>query len=488
MRKYLLIIFLGIASFLSAGEQTIKDSYGMVILGGGIGGLTSALYAGRAGMKPLVIEGFSPGGALTQSHGVQNWPGEIEIPGWELTDKIRKQAELSGAQVLKEEVVSVDFSTRPFTIVTRDLIDPEKTQRIKADACVIALGSSSKFLGIPGEQGDDGYWQRGVYNCAVCDGPLYKNKTVAVVGGGDGAIIEAHYLSQIAKKVYIILRKDAFRTVEEHRKREVLARPNVEVIYNTTVREIFGDGEAVTQLMIKNELQNKFDKLNVDALFLAIGSKPNTDLFRGQLQLDKLGYIVPNGDVLTSVPGVFAIGDIADRIYRQAISAASDGMKAAYQVEKYLASVSPPEHSHSVAEFTEITKTASSPCSQVIEIQSEEEFHAEIKKGTAPTLVDFYATWCGPCQVIAPYFSSLAKQLGCRVRFLKVNVDNFPLLSHQYRISAMPSMLIFDRQGNLLAKKVGSKDIVKYLRQLDKIEAGSPEQFEHIFSNKSSKI
>jgi thioredoxin reductase (NADPH) len=485
MKKYLLMA-LTLMGVLCAAEDGSAEVHRVVILGGGIGGLTSALYAARAGMTPLVIEGASPGGALTQSHAVQNWPGELEIPGWELMEKVHKQAELSGAQFLKEEVIAVDFSTHPYVITTRDPIDTDKIQKIKAESCVIALGSSSKFLGVPGERGEDGYWQRGVYNCAVCDGPLFKNKVVAVVGGGDGAIIEAHYLSQIAKKVYLIVRKNNFRTVEEHRKREVLARPNVEVMYSTTVQEMKGDGEMLTHLIIKNEQQNKLERLPVDALFLAIGSRPNTDLFQGQLELDNLGYVVPKGDVQTSVPGVFAIGDIADRIYRQAISAASDGMKAAYQVEKYLAMTSVQAKQNSLSAITSDTKQipVSSDCAQVVDIQTEEQFQAELKEGMLPTLVEFYATWCIPCKMIAPHFNSLAKSLGCKVKFLKVNVDDFPILSHSYRISAMPSMLIFDRNGNLRGKKVGSKDIVKYLRQVDTLQANSSEQIDNFFQRK----
>jgi thioredoxin reductase (NADPH) len=462
MQKFLLklsVLFVSAFSFIAAEE--IASSYPVVVLGGGIGGLTSAIYAGRAGVNPLVIEGQKPGGAIVQSHSVQNWPGEIQIPGWELMDKVRAQAESCGSQFLQEEVVSVDFSARPFTITTRDALHHEKLRKIKADSCIIALGSTSKFLGVPGESD---YWLRGVYNCAVCDGPLYKDKTVVVVGGGDGAIIEAHYLSKIAKKVILIVRKDNFRTFEEQRKREVISKSNVEVRYNSTVEEMIGDEDKLTHIVVKNG--DKYEELSVDGLFLAIGSKPNTDLFAGQLELDKLGYVITKGDVQTSVPGVFAIGDIADPIYRQAISAASDGMKASYQAEKFLASSTAATASAKKLSAQSNVTLASETMAKVIELSNHDSFDREVKSGT-PVFVDFYASWCGPCKLIAPHFKSVAKHMEGKVKFIKVNVDQFPQLAKQYNISSMPSLLIFDRNGNLVGKKIGSQDILKVLREAE---------------------
>ncbi len=471
MKRSLLALFFCVFASLQGAE-----SHRVVILGGGIGGLTSALYAARAGQNPLIIEGSVPGGAIMQSHNVQNWPGEVDISGWDLMEKVRKQVELSGAKFLSDEVVGVDFSQKPFLITTRSLDDPEKTHIIRAQSCVIALGSSPKFLGVPGETN---YWLQGIYNCAVCDGALFKNKTVAVVGGGDGAISEAHYLSQIAKKVYVIVRKNDFRTVEEHRKREVLLRPNVEVIYNTTVQEIKGNGEMISHLLLKNEIESRNKELPVDGLFLAIGSTPNTHLFQGQLELDPLGYIVLKGDVQTSIPGVFAIGDIADPIYRQAISAAADGMKAAGQVDKYLASQTATFNSLESQGFSKRTSLEA-----YIEIQDEEQFDREIKAGNCPTVVDFYATWCPPCKAVNPHFVSTAKNMAGKINFLKVNTDQFPRLNQRFHISSMPTLLTFDRQGKLLGKQIGSKHIIDYLRALDRLQESTAAQIDKFLQKK----
>lgn len=411
-------------------------------------------------MSPLVIEGPVPGGAITQSHIVQNWPGELEISGFDLMGKIHKQAESCGAQFLKEEVISVDFTRRPFIINTQDMMDPSKTHKIKAESCVIALGSTPKFLGVPGESEEDGYWLNGVYNCAACDGALFKDKVVAVVGGGDGAIVEAHYLSRIAKKVYLIVRKDGFKTVEEVRKREVLSKPNIEVRYLTTIEEIKGDGNKMTHLVLKNKAT--LETLPVDGLFLAIGSKPNTDLFQGQLELDKLGYIIYKGDVQTSVPGVFVVGDMKDRIYRQGVSAAADGMKAVRQAEEFLA-VAPIQEESLLRTISNKVTFASDAGAHVLKVSNADQFEKEIKEGSMPSFVDFSATWCGPCKLLKPGFEAKAHALSGKVRCYLVDVDQFSNLSNRYDIRSLPTMLIFNREGKMISRLVGPKAILNFL-------------------------
>ena len=320
--SFLIFLLCGIPLTVRANES--KDPQPIVIIGSGVGALTSAVYLQRAGINTLVIEGENPGGAITQSPNVQNWPGELEINGQTLVEKIRKQAEENGAKFVSQEVIAVDFTKRPFTITMRDVYDHEKMQTIEAKSCIIAMGSMPKLLGIPGESGDGGYWTRGVYSCAVCDGALYRGKNVAVIGGGDVAILEADYLSNIAKKVYVILRSDQFRTIEILRKNALIKKPNVEVLYNTKIDQITGNGQNVTHL----NLSTKND-LPIDGVFVSIGAKPNSEIFKHQLDLDENGYIRLKQDQLTSVPGVFAIGDIVDPHYKQAISAAGHGETAA---------------------------------------------------------------------------------------------------------------------------------------------------------------
>lgn len=334
MKKLLLLLFLNLSLRAEINE------YPVMILGSGVGALTSAVYLARAGIQPVIVTGPSIGGTILQSQHVQNWPGEVSIPGIDLSDKVKKQAELNGALLLPESVVSVDFSKRPFTITTKKALgSSEELKTYKTQAVIIAIGATPNLLNIPGESGKEGYWSRGVYSCATCDGPLYRGETVAVIGGGDGALLEAEFLSNIAAKVHMIVRKDVFRAIEKKRLKSVLSRPNVEVHYETFVREIKGDGNKVTSIFLHNSSSGADWELPIDAVFLGIGSRPNTELFHGQLELDAQGYILLKKNQQTSVEGVFAAGDIADREFKQAISAAGDAAKAAIQTQKYLASL-----------------------------------------------------------------------------------------------------------------------------------------------------
>jgi thioredoxin reductase (NADPH) len=479
-KKLFLSFLLASAPFLNsllASEEKL-ETYPVAVLGGGIGALTSAIYASRAGVTPLVIEGHQPGGAITQSPNVQNWPGEIEISGFDLVEKVREQAAVNGAQFSPDEVIDVDFSVRPFVLTTRDLYDKEKIQKIKAKSIIIALGTTPNFLGVPGEAGENGYWTRGVYNCAVCDGGLFKNKTVAVIGGGDAAVTESHYLSNIAKKVYVFVRKDFFRGVEEQRKNELFKKDNIEVSFNTIVKEIIGDGQKTTHLLIEDLTDNKVHEIEIDGVFLAIGAKPNSTLFQNKLEMDRSGYILLKKDQQTSVEGVYAIGDIVDPVYKQAITAAGEAAKAALQAERYLASLNLIEKSNQVAlrnkqkDFqrkfpknfaTEVSKKGH----HVIDIATAEQFEKELHQGV-PVLIDFYANWCGPCRQISPIFESWSSEHAGKVKFLKVNVDNLPLLATYYKVSSMPTLVILNKNGTLVDKKVGTKEIVHFGDKLDK--------------------
>lgn len=441
---------------LSLGAMETPAVEPVVILGGGVGSLTSSLYLGRAGISPLVIEGPTPGGLLTQSHAVQNWPGVLEIEGAQLTEKMREQALASGARFVSEEVIAVDFSKRPFTITTKTLDGSNETHKILAESCIIAMGTKPNFLGIPGEQE---YWGKGVTNCAVCDGSLYKDQVVGVVGGGDAAVLEASYLSNIAKEVHVFVRKDTLRAIEETRLQTLLEHPNVKFHYNTSVQEIKGDGFGVTSVTLKQG--QKQTPFKLDGLFLAIGSTPNTAIFKNALKLDKNGYILLEKDQETSIPGVYAIGDIVDPVYKQAVSAAGDGAKAAMQASQYIAGIAPSRM---------IAKSApkKAPKKEMIEISSAEQFKTELGSSETPVVVDFYATWCGPCKQVAPALETSAGKLAGKVKFLKVNVDKFSDLSANYNIRAMPTVLLFDAQGKELTRKVGPAQIQDLLHQLQK--------------------
>lgn len=447
-----------VQSYAEGEKILIEQIHPVVILGGGVAALTSATYLARGGITPLVITGPEIGGAIIQSHSIQNWPGEFDITGVELSEKIRRQAELNGAKFLEEKVVEVDFSRRPFKIVTESLYEaPIKRRTLRSQTCIIALGSTPNFLNIPGESD---YWLRGVYNCAVCDGAFYKDKTVAVVGGGDSALTEVHYLSSIAKKVYVIIRKSEFRSVEQARVQEVLRRSNVEILRESDVIEIKGDEEKLTQLVVRNRKTGKTVKRPMDALFLAIGSKPNTELFRHQLELDPNGYIVLKDRQETSVHGVYAAGDIvmAPPEFKQAVAAAGDAAKAALQAHRELGALT---QEKVVEKFAEAFPPS------VVEIHSFEELQHHWAEG--PVVVDFYSDYCPPCRAFAPTYETWAKQWGDRVTFAKVNVSEAGNLAAQYQVQAIPTLLIFDREGNVLHRGRGSMEIAALRPRLESI-------------------
>lgn len=436
--------------------------YPVVILGGGIGALTSALYLGRAELSPLVIEGKNPGGLLSQSHSVQNWPGEMEIDGSLLTEKMRKQADANGAKFVPEEVVSVDFSQRPFVITTRSVVG-KKTHEYLADCCIIAMGTQPNYLKVPGETGAKGYWGKGVSNCAICDGNLYKDKIVGIVGGGDAAVLEALYLSKIAKEVVVFVRKDKLRATEKKRVQALLEKPNVRIMYETQVAEIKGNGSQVTEVVLSQGRKKTLFPL--DGLFLAIGSTPNSRLFQGKLDLDASGYIVVQDGQQTSVEGVYAVGDIVDPVCKQAISASGDGAKAALAVQQVISD----RNFVAQKENTVKGKIELPYVKEVIEIRSLEQFKKELETSDIPVLVDFYAPWCGPCKRISPALETSAAKLSGKVKFLKVNVDHLRDLTDRYEIRSMPTALLFDNQGNIMDRKVGLNPIVNLLDALEDV-------------------
>lgn len=457
--RFFFLSFLG--AFPCFASQN-SDPYPVVILGGGVGALTSAIYLGRAGLSPLVITGDLPGGLLTQSQAVQNWPGELEIDGFTLTAKMQKHAEASGAKFINAEVVGVDFSKKPFTIRVKFLEGKGKEEELLTESCIIAMGAKPNFLKIPGEEF---YWGRGVSNCVTCDGALFKNRRVGVVGGGDAAVLEALHLADIAKEVFVFVRGDHFRANEEVRLESLIQRPNVKILYGAKVESIGGTKEALTHVMVKKGKEKPF-QVDLDGLFLAIGSRPNTDLFQKALTLDDKGYIQLAHDQETKIPGVYAIGDIVDPVYKQAISAAGDGAKAALQAQKYLSNIP----LIAKAKKAPISSSSLKDFGEVIEVTSLDQFQKEVKTSTVPVVVDFYAPWCGPCSRLSPLLESSANHLNGRAKFLKVNVDKFYDLSAAYQIRSMPTVVVLDSSGLVLDKKTGAHQITDLLKKLESEE------------------
>lgn len=300
-----------------------------LIIGSGPAGYTAAIYAARADLKPVLYQGLQPGGQLTITTEVENYPGYPEgIDGPQMMEDFRKQAERFNTEVRWGYATRVDFTGPGHHVVIDD------TKSIIADTVIIATGAAAKWLGLPSEQKLNGH---GVSACAVCDGFFYRGQEVALVGGGDTACEEATYLAKLCKKVTMLVRKDHFRASKAMQHR-VFNTPNIEVLFNTEALEILGD-KTVTGVRYINNISNEEKTINVTGFFVAIGHKPNTDIFKGWLEMDANGYIktIP-GTTKTNVPGVFASGDAQDHIYRQAVTAAGTGCMAALDAERYLAS------------------------------------------------------------------------------------------------------------------------------------------------------
>jgi len=303
----------------------------VIIIGSGPAGLTAAVYAGRANLHPVVFEGLQPGGQLTITTEVENYPGFPKgIMGPEMMELFREQAQRFGADTQFKEVTAVDFSKRPFKVVVDD-------QECFGDTVIVATGASAKLLNIPSEAVYMGY---GVSACATCDGFFFKDQEVFVVGGGDTAMEEASFLTKFASKVTIVHRRDQFRASKIMQER-VLNNPKVSVVWNSIVDEVLGEQlngkKTVTGLKLKNVATGAITPVKADGLFMAIGHQPNTQIFKGILDMDQKEYLkVQPGSTKTNIPGVFAAGDVADSYYRQAITAAGSGCMAAIDAERFL--------------------------------------------------------------------------------------------------------------------------------------------------------
>ncbi len=298
----------------------------LIIIGAGPAGLTAAVYAARANLSPVIIEGPKPGGQLMTTTAVENWPGDQSILGPELMMKMADHAKKFETNIMPGSVTSVDFSKRPFTLRIDDKED------IQAQSIIIASGATPNTLSCPGEQE---YWGKGVSTCAVCDGAFYKDQSVIVVGGGDSGMESSSFLRRNNNKVTLIHISDKL-TASHAMQQRVLDKPDINLIYNSTVSEIKGDGQKVTGAIITNQQTNESQEIQADAVFLAIGLKPNTQMFQNQLELTELGHVKVHDLVKTSVEGVFAAGDVQDPKYRQAIVSAGFGCIASLEAERFL--------------------------------------------------------------------------------------------------------------------------------------------------------
>lgn len=311
---------------MSENKELIK----CLIIGSGPAGYTAAVYAARADLHPVIYQGLQPGGQLTITTEVENYPGYPQgVQGPQMMEDFRQQAERFGTDIRWGIVTAVDLSQRPFRVTI------DESNEVLAETLIIATGASARWLGLESEKKFNGF---GVSACATCDGFFYKGMNVAVIGGGDTACEEAHYLSKLAKKVYLIHRRDELRASKAMQHR-VMKTPNIEILWDTLPVEVVGD-KVVNGVILKNVKTGEHSKLDIDGFFVAIGHKPNSELFQGQLDMDETGYLITKPDsTQTNIPGVFAAGDIQDHVFRQAVTAAGSGCMAAIEAERFLSSL-----------------------------------------------------------------------------------------------------------------------------------------------------
>jgi len=312
-------------------NNSIKHSK-VLIIGSGPAGYTAAVYAARAMLKPILISGMEVGGQLSTTTDVENYPGFSKvIQGPWLMEQMKDQAKAVGTELITDHIASVNLKSRPFEVIG------DGGQKYTGDSIIISTGAQARWLNIESEQKFRGF---GVSACATCDGFFFKDKTVAVVGGGNAAVEEAMFLTKFASKVKLIHRRNALRA-EKMLQKKLMANKKIEIIWDTIVEEVIGnkDPKSVTGLKIKNVKSNKVEELNIDGLFIAIGHDPATQLFKDQIKMDKEGYLITKPDsTQTNVPGIFAAGDVKDKVFRQAVTAAGMGCMAALEAEKFLSS------------------------------------------------------------------------------------------------------------------------------------------------------
>lgn len=416
----------------------------MVIIGSGPAGLSAALYGARANVKTVIIQGEKPGGLLTETSYVENWPGRRPTLGAKLIDDAREQAKSFGAILVDDSVKSVDFSTWPFVLYT------ENGEKIRALTVIIATGARPRMLGVAGEQE---YWGCGVTSCAVCDAPFYKDQEVVVIGGGDSAVEEALQLATYAKKVTVLVRKDRMRAAQSMQ--DHLTRfGSVAVVYNVEVQRILGDGVQVTGVELLNNQTNERFVMPINGVFLAIGHDPSTDIFKKWVKTDGQGYIkLTSRTQESSMPGVFAAGDVADSRYRQAGVAAGDGIKSALDAKAFLDDIG-----FSTAVSSRVSHAVREEQKEIVSIPAiitNDDFKREVEKSDLPVVVDFFAHYCPPCMRMLPIFEAVAHEYVGKIKFVKVDTEIGVELVERFFVRKIPCLIVF-KDGQLVARYNGA--------------------------------
>lgn len=424
----------------------------IVILGSGPAGLSSAIYATWGGVRALVIQGPLPGGLLTQTSLVENWPGNKSIQGPDIIKGFEAQVQglserakdaISQIEFINDTVTSIDLARWPYKLTT------ENGVTIHALSIIIATGATPKLLGVPGEQE---FWKNGVTTCAVCDGPFYKNQDVVVVGGGDSAAEEAMQLARHAKNITLLVRKDTMRaspTMQAHLKEA----SSVKIMYNVQVKKIVGSNDEVTGVEIYNSETKEATLLPVKGVFLAIGHTPNSQLVQSRVKTDEDGYILLKGrSQATNVPGVFAAGDVADRVYRQGGVASGHGIQAGLDAIAFLTSIG---YNTKMAHEFKSKFYFAAPKQELRTLSSVADFDTTVLKGTGLTIIKCWRTGCQPCAEMAPVFEKAAKMYAGKVSFLQIDTMATPELSEELHIYGVPTIFVY-RDGKLVSRYSGA--------------------------------
>lgn len=428
----------------------------VAIIGSGCAGLSSAVYGARAHFYTAVFEGKKPGGQLTTTSWVENWPGMGKELGTDIINRLRVQAKSFGARLLPETITAIDTSVWPYVLTTDEGV------RIHALSVILATGASPKLLGVKGEQE---FWGRGVTTCAICDAPFYKDADVVVVGGGDSAAEEALQIAPYAKRVIVLVRGLKMRAsaAMQDRLREYA---HIEVWYNTQISEIVGDDQHVHGVKIVRD--GVAQDLAIDGVFLAIGHEPNTDFIREKIACDDQGYLVlADRTQRTSVPGIFAAGDVADHQYRQAGVAAGDGIKAALDAADFLREIG---YNESVAQALQgklYDPVVARERLDVQHIETVEQYETLLAQaGNKPVIFDFYTEYCPSCLQMMPVVEAVAWELQNKAVFVKVDALKARPLAEKLVVPTVPTMLVF-KNGALVAR---TQDVMNRQQLLNLVE------------------
>lgn len=439
----------------------LHDVVPFAIIGSGPAGLSAGLYGARLGYDTIIFEGPKPGGQLTETGYVENWPGVPRALGPEIMAQQRAYVAKFGARLLSDSIVQIDLSHWPFTLTT------ETGQHVTALAVIIATGSAPRIMQVPGERE---YWGKGVTTCALCDAPYYKNKDVVVIGGGDTALEEALQLVAYVRSVTLLVRRDSLRASAAMQMR-VRTNKHISIRFNCAVEAIVGDGASVTGVTVRNMRTRATEQISASGVFLAIGHEPRTKLVAGQLALDREGYIGLSGrDQQTNIEGVFAAGDVTDAVYRQAGVAAGDGIKAAIDAARFLQKLGwdrDRAQTLGVALYEphDITRGAAEPA----ELGSKAAYRRLIAHAHKPVIVDCYAKHCPSCMHMLPTFQAVANEMRGEADFYKLNTTNVPELTEFFGVERVPCFLVI-KHGNVIARhyaimnRVQMRDMVKQTR------------------------